>query len=325
MKYIIVLILLLYSHSAFAQLIFDTTYIRRNVHFSESKVHTKINFRNKSTNTVTIKNINSPCGCIVGKLPKYQYNANESGSIEIIFDIDNRTGIQNKTVLIETESQQYTINLEYIIESPLTISSTNLTWTQDKNFQPKEIYIKANSQNIKTIKIPESFSNFKTVLENPIPNEFRVQIVPTQSKIGQYNLTIEAEYKDETDIKTFHVPIKLNVIPIRNYITIDEFKKRNNSIIIDARQSLFFDKQHIPNAINIPAKDANTKKDIFRKLLNNNKDKKSIVIYCASDSCPDATKLYDLLYSYGVQNLLILQGGIDAWITQNDIRFDLEK
>ena len=323
MKYIKVFVILLYVNSAFSQLIFDTTYVRRNVHFSESTVHTKITFKNKGTDTVIIKNINSSCGCIVPSLQKLQYNINESGFVEIIFNVSNRTGIQKKTVLVETDTKQYTIDLEYIIESPLTISSTSLVWIENKEFDKKEIYIKTNSSNIKNIKVVKYIPNFQTALESTSPNEFRLQISPLQTKIGQYKLTLEAQYVNGTEIKSLSVPIRLDVIPIRKYLTVAELKGKNDVIIIDARQPFFFNKQHIPTAINIPVKDFDTKKEILKRLLHNSKDK-DIIIYCSSDSCPDATILHDLLYSFGFQNLHILRGGIDAWINQSPIQLDLE-
>ena len=55
MKYIKIFVIFLCANSAFSQLIFDTTYVRRNVHFSESTVHTKITFKNKGTDTVIIQ------------------------------------------------------------------------------------------------------------------------------------------------------------------------------------------------------------------------------------------------------------------------------
>ena len=73
MKYIKIFVILLYANSAFSQFIFDTTYVRRNVHFSESTVHTKITFKNKGTDTVIIKNINSSCGCVLSQACK-NYN-----------------------------------------------------------------------------------------------------------------------------------------------------------------------------------------------------------------------------------------------------------
>lgn len=323
-KYSTILAFLAFSNVSFAQLIFETTYIRRNVHPSESIVCSRIAFTNKGAKEVIINNIDASCECIVAKLQQSQYGTNEGGFIDITFNTDGRNGIYNKTILIETDSKRYTIDLEYIIESPLTLSSTSLTWSMDSALEPKEIYIKTNSPNIKINKIVQSDSNFECIMENSSQDEYKLLILPVEAKIGKYTLTVEAQHVVGKKIKIFNFHIQLSITPLRRYLTVNELKNLKDISIIDARQSVFFNKQHIPTAINLPIKDFEKKKEIIAALSETNKKGKKTVVYCSSDNCPDALVLHDLLYSLGITDLYVLRGGIDAWLNQHRPKFNLD-
>nr|QVY57905.1 molybdopterin biosynthesis protein [Betaphycus gelatinus] len=85
--------------------------------------------------------------------------------------------------------------------------------------------------------------------------------------------------------------------------------KINKLIIIDVRQAIEFEKQHIPHAINIPLKNIKTKKNIeLIKMLNK---KGSIVIYCSNNS--RAMIASTILKQYNIHHYR-LQDGLKEWI-----------
>ncbi len=97
-------------------------------------------------------------------------------------------------------------------------------------------------------------------------------------------------------------------------ITIEEAQKYFDiSIIIDARSESDFLMGHIPNAINIPAKDFEKYIDKIFELPQDTQ----LIIYCEGIHCNLSHVLAEKIKIFGFKNIAIMYEGIEGWIRRN--------
>ena len=68
-------------------------------------------FRNTGTKNLIITNAYASCGCTVPDYNKEPVHPGAEGEIKVVFDTEGRTGIQTKTVTVESNAQNMTITL----------------------------------------------------------------------------------------------------------------------------------------------------------------------------------------------------------------------
>ena len=60
-------------------------------------------FTNEGEDTLVIKNVRASCGCTGATIGnKKNFGTNEEGEIKVTFNTSGRTGVQSKTVLVQT-------------------------------------------------------------------------------------------------------------------------------------------------------------------------------------------------------------------------------
>lgn len=89
-----------------------------------------------------------------------------------------------------------------------------------------------------------------------------------------------------------------------------QLKKNPNIVIIDVRQSDFFDYGHIQGSINIPLEAI---ADSSIVLINNLKKKSAVILYCNGISCGRGYEAVLALMKRGVTNAKIYPGGWPEW------------
>ncbi len=70
-----------------------------------TKISHEYKFKNTGSVPLIISNILVTCGCTVPKWPKEPIPPKKTGSITIFFNSKGKTGIQNKTITILTDSK----------------------------------------------------------------------------------------------------------------------------------------------------------------------------------------------------------------------------
>jgi rhodanese-related sulfurtransferase len=98
-------------------------------------------------------------------------------------------------------------------------------------------------------------------------------------------------------------------------IGLDEFRsivQSKGALVLDARPSAFFDRGHVPGALNL-ARD-NFAHD-YRRLSGVLQDAhdKPIIVYCSGGDCHDSRLVANALLSLGFSNVRVFTGGWDAW------------
>lgn len=94
-------------------------------------------FRNTGTQVVDITQTKSTCGCITTGLDQVTYAPGESGSLDVVFAIGNRSGRQQKLirVLVQpedgSEPQQVRLTLVARIPEWLRLSHRSASWRMD--------------------------------------------------------------------------------------------------------------------------------------------------------------------------------------------------
>lgn len=84
-------------------------------------------------------------------------------------------------------------------------------------------------------------------------------------------------------------------------------------VIIDALDKSYFEKTHIPGAINLPASHKWSLAEIMRLLPKDTNSTTPIIIYCYSPECNAAEKLWVQLNRLGFYNTMHYSGGITDW------------
>lgn len=132
-----------------------------------------------------------------------------------------------------------------------------------------------------------------------------------QSKI-QDTLNDIKKTESQTDVVN-HNEINLE-IPIVTYNQLIKLLNSPNLILIDARASEDFQKEHIGNAINIFAYENDLNK-YFESLTKVPFDKnKIIIVYCEGGTCDASHKVASDLIRLGYQNVFVYAGGWEEWL-----------
>ena len=98
-------------------------------------------------------------------------------------------------------------------------------------------------------------------------------------------------------------------------IALDEFRpavESKDGLIIDARSSSFYQRGHVPGAINV-ARDEFARDYVrLRSSLEKSKEA-TIVVYCSGGDCHDSKMVAQALTSLGYSQVKVFTGGWDAW------------
>jgi rhodanese-related sulfurtransferase len=98
-------------------------------------------------------------------------------------------------------------------------------------------------------------------------------------------------------------------------IDLGQFQQAVNDksvLILDARASTYFDRGHVPRALNLSRADFAHDYMRLRPALDAAKDK-PIVVYCAGGACHDSKMVAQALTALGFSNVRIYPGGWDGW------------
>jgi rhodanese-related sulfurtransferase len=98
-------------------------------------------------------------------------------------------------------------------------------------------------------------------------------------------------------------------------VGLEEFQsavESKSAIILDARPSVFFERGHVPGALNLSRDDF--ARD-YRRLSASLKDAsdKPVMVYCSGGECHDSRLVANALLTLGFSNVRVFTGGWDAW------------
>jgi hypothetical protein len=176
-------ILLAACSTAQAQLTWEKTQIDLQPKPGDQEAIANFKYENKTDRVINIKNVRSSCGCTVASLKKNDVAPGEKGEVMATFKIGGRTGVQQKTVTIETDDPtQPVVNLllQATIAQAVEIQPSFVFWEKGEAAKPKKITVKANKDVPMTnLEVTPSTQDFTAKVDKgSAPGEFIISVTP---------------------------------------------------------------------------------------------------------------------------------------------------
>ena len=203
---------LLVAASAPAALVFEKTELDLHPDLGASKVDAVFKYENKGDAPVHIKAVKPSCGCTTAALPKNEVAPGEKGEITATFNIGDRTGVQVKTVTVETDdpkAPQTVLTFKATIAQLLELQPTFVFWQAGEAAQPKTITAKAaKGTTVKKVDVVSSSAEFTAKVEPGAgEGEFKIEIQPKDTtKPLNATLTIKP---DANPAKTYYASARV--------------------------------------------------------------------------------------------------------------------
>jgi hypothetical protein len=156
-------------------------------------------YENKGDKPVHFKAVKPSCGCTTAAMAKNDVAPGEKGEITATFNIGDRTGLQTKTITVETDdaqSPQQILTLKATIAQMLDLQPAFVFWQAGEDAKPKTISAKAaKGVTIKNVEVTSSSADFTTKVEpGSGAGEFKINVQPKDtSKPLNATLTIKPE------------------------------------------------------------------------------------------------------------------------------------
>ncbi len=158
-------------------------------------------YENVGNTPVHFKSVHASCGCTTAQTQNEQVAPGQKGEITATFNIGGRTGIQVKTVTVQTDDPDpahatTVLTLKAAITPLLEIQPALVYWQNGEEPKPKIITAKANKDAaIKKLDVTSSTSDFTAKVDaGSAPNEFKINVQPRDTTKAVYaTLTIKPD------------------------------------------------------------------------------------------------------------------------------------
>jgi hypothetical protein len=186
-----------------AALVFEKTELDLKPDLGAPNAVAVFKYENKGDAPVHIKTVKPSCGCTTAALAKNDVAPGEKGEITATFNIGDRTGLQVKTVTVETDdpkAPQTILTFRATIAQILELQPTFVFWQANEPAQPKTIVAKAGKGvTIKKVDVISSSGDFTAKVEpGPAAGEFKIQVQPKDTaKPLNATFTIKPDVKPE--------------------------------------------------------------------------------------------------------------------------------
>ncbi|MEP6810671.1 MAG: DUF1573 domain-containing protein [Chthoniobacterales bacterium] len=180
-----------------AQLAWEKTEIELHPKPGDAEAVANFKYENKTAKPIQIKNVHSSCGCTVASLKKNEVAPGEKGEVTATFKIGGRTGLQQKTITVETDDSTQPVTnllLKAVIPEAVQIQPAFVHWDSGQKPTPQKITVTAGPGTTLT-KIDVTST----------PDEFTTKVDPG-SKAGEFVITVTP--KDVSKMSTATLTIK---------------------------------------------------------------------------------------------------------------------
>jgi hypothetical protein len=201
--------------SARAELKWEQTTLELHPTAADKQAVGHFKYQNAGKTPVRFKSVHASCGCTTAQTQKDEVPPGGTGEITATFNIGDRTGLQVKTVTVETEdptNPKTVLTLRTIIPQQLEISPTFVFWKQGEKPDPKTITVKVGKDfTVKHIKVTSSSPDFQTKVEDNGKGEFKIDVQPHETNnVIASTLTIQPEDSQ----KVFYATARITNSPI---------------------------------------------------------------------------------------------------------------
>jgi rhodanese-related sulfurtransferase len=123
-----------------------------------------------------------------------------------------------------------------------------------------------------------------------------------------------AEQRFDAELTTLVTAPPFKIAPAAT-VGLPEFRSAvdtKNTLILDARPSVFFEQGHVPGALNLARDDFARDYRRLAPVLKSATDK-PVIVYCAGGDCHDSRLVANALMSLGFSNVRVFTGGWEEW------------
>lgn len=139
-------------------------------------------YKNTGDKPVHIKSVHTSCGCTTTNQQKDEIAPGQSGEIAATFKIGASTGLQQKTVKVETDDPAdpvTVLTLRATIPQLIELRPSFVYWQSNEPPTPKIINVKvARELKAHSLKVNSSIPDFSTRISSAGPDEFKIEVQP---------------------------------------------------------------------------------------------------------------------------------------------------
>jgi hypothetical protein len=139
-------------------------------------------YKNTGSNVIHFKSITTSCGCTTAARKKDDVAPGETGEITATFKVGASTGVQQKTVRVETDDTATPVTvlaLRAVIPQMLELRPSFVYWENSEPAKPKTIMVKAAKElRATSLKVSSSSNEFVTSVSSAGQNEFKIEVQP---------------------------------------------------------------------------------------------------------------------------------------------------
>ena len=139
-------------------------------------------YKNAGDTVIHFKSVTTSCGCTTAARKKDDVVPGETGEITATFKVGASTGVQQKTVRVETDDGEAPVTilaLRAVIPQMLELRPSFVYWENSEPAKPKTITVKAAKElHATNLKVSSSSNGFVTSVKSAGRNEFKIEVQP---------------------------------------------------------------------------------------------------------------------------------------------------
>jgi hypothetical protein len=201
--------------SCHAQLKWQTRKLDFNLGPSDTRVVAVFPFANVGKKPIKFKEIKPSCGCTTATQDKDMYAPGESGKITAVFEIDGRTGIQQKEIYVasnDPKEPELLLSFKAVIPEILQLDNVFLNWKHGEELKPKVVNIKVmNDYPVHHLDVTSTSPAMTTEVKHTASGkDFQIVITPNAIK-GELSAGLEVKPDFPKDSpKYFHIYLRVD-------------------------------------------------------------------------------------------------------------------
>ncbi len=212
-KLLLTSLVLLAGSAAPARLLFESTTLDATVPIGTTAYPFSFTFLNSSNRPITVSRVVPSCGCTAVKTDQTTYAPGQSGTLEGLFDVGERSGVQTKHITVYTDDPsdpEVRLTMNFRVPLALEADTRALIW---------RLGAPATAQSLTLRQLPESPITLTRIVEAA---PFSATWTPFSAETNQATLTLTPPENLERMTKRFRVlgeqadgtPVSLNLFVI---------------------------------------------------------------------------------------------------------------
>ena len=191
------LLSVLVAVSAHGALTWSSTKVEAVAKGGQESFETVFPFKNTGNKPVKIVSVQTSCGCTTATLAKTTYAPGESGELKTAMDLRERTGWQDRTITVTTDSTPSPTVLTLRVKIPqiIEIAPRMVVWSRDDKRDTKEVTITAGTDvaiNLRDVVYSPQFT-VEQITDVP-GRRYRLRITPRATG-SHYRDEIQVQYE----------------------------------------------------------------------------------------------------------------------------------